>query len=162
MITEQGMWTHFKGSRTKLLLTTFCDFLTRHLKKTVISHVVFEIGKKPVKYVFSNTGRSSSVQCCRLAGRHQRALGNGRRRGVGMAAGHQHGDCGEVEQETLLHARSRRRLQRSDLQHFGGRRGTAARQQKIRQNSRPLPSHSTALHRRFTSKSRDFAARSGW
>ena len=35
VITERSrlMWTHFEGLRTKLLLTAFYDFLTRHFKK---------------------------------------------------------------------------------------------------------------------------------
>jgi len=55
VITKRRVWTHFEEliRPTKLLLTTFYDFLTRHLKN-VKSHV-FGNPKKNVKYVFSNT-----------------------------------------------------------------------------------------------------------
>ena len=33
VITEWSMWTHFEGVRTKLLLTTFYNFLIHHFKK---------------------------------------------------------------------------------------------------------------------------------
>jgi len=33
VITEWSMWTHFEGLRTKLFLTTFYDFFTRHFRK---------------------------------------------------------------------------------------------------------------------------------
>ena len=39
------MWTHFDGLRTKLLLTTFYDFLIHHLKN-VKRHVFLKIWKK--------------------------------------------------------------------------------------------------------------------
>ena len=52
MTTGRSMWTHFEGLRTKLLLTTFYDLLTRHFKKPRKSDV-FEIWTN-VKYVFSN------------------------------------------------------------------------------------------------------------
>jgi len=54
VITEQSMWTHFEGLRTKLLLTTFYDFLIRHFKNRKRS--CFLKSEKNVKYVFSNSG----------------------------------------------------------------------------------------------------------
>jgi len=47
VITQWSMllWTHFDGLRTKLLLMTFYDFLTRHFKKRKKS-CFFEIWKK--------------------------------------------------------------------------------------------------------------------
>jgi len=43
VINERSMWTPFEGLRTKLLLTTFYDFLTRHFKKPVKSHVFWNV-----------------------------------------------------------------------------------------------------------------------
>jgi len=47
------MWTHFDGLRTKLLLKTFYDFLTRHLKKRKKSCFL-----KYEKNVKKNTGKN--------------------------------------------------------------------------------------------------------
>jgi len=47
--------THFEGLGTKLLLTTFCDLLTRHLKKRKKSH--FLKCEKDVEYILSNNVR---------------------------------------------------------------------------------------------------------
>jgi len=55
VITERSTWSHFDGLMTKLLLITFYDFLIRHFKKNVKSHVFLK-SEKNVKYVFSNTG----------------------------------------------------------------------------------------------------------
>jgi len=49
------MWTHFEGLRTKLLLTTYYDFLTRHFKKRKKTY--FWNLKKNIKYVISNAAR---------------------------------------------------------------------------------------------------------
>ena len=51
VITEWSMWTH--GVRTKLMLTTFYDFLIHHFKKRKKS--CFWKSAKNVKYIFSNT-----------------------------------------------------------------------------------------------------------
>ena len=51
---------HFDGLRTKLLLKTFYDFLIRHFKKNVKSHVFLK-SEKTIKYVFSNTGYQLSL-----------------------------------------------------------------------------------------------------
>jgi len=48
------MWTHFERLRTKLLLTTFYDFLTRHFKKKRKKSRFLKSGNN-VKYVFSHT-----------------------------------------------------------------------------------------------------------
>ena len=40
------MLTHFEGLRTKLLLMTFHDFLTRHFKKI---HVFFKFEKRKIR-----------------------------------------------------------------------------------------------------------------
>jgi len=40
---------------TELLLMTFYDFLIRHFKKNVQSHVFLKSKKRKIGYVFSNT-----------------------------------------------------------------------------------------------------------
>ena len=46
VITKRSIWTHFDWLRTKLLLKTFYDFLIRHFKKNVKSHVFWNLKKK--------------------------------------------------------------------------------------------------------------------
>jgi len=55
VITERSIRTHFDGLRTKLLLDFLRLFDTSFPKKRKKS-CFFEISKKTIKYVFSNTG----------------------------------------------------------------------------------------------------------
>ena len=68
VITERSMWTHFEGLSTKLLLTTYYDFLTRHLKNA--KSRCFGIWKKRkiriLEHCFHpNNSTNFSFLCCR-------------------------------------------------------------------------------------------------